>query len=124
SSDLAVADDAEHAMGDGGERIAVEARTEHARRERHAHTVAEALAERTGRRLDARRDTMLGMAGRAAAELAEALQFLHRQVVAGEVEHRVEQHRAVPRREDEAIAAGPPGILGLIAEESGPEHAR
>ena len=39
----------------------------------HADAVGEALAERPGRRLDAGRQAVLGMAGRDAAPLAERL---------------------------------------------------
>ena len=63
--------------------------------ERHADRVGEALAERAGGRLDARRDADLGMARRLAVQLAEVAQLVDRQVVAGEVQQRVEQHRAV-----------------------------
>ena len=57
------------------------ARRHHALGERHADGRGKALAERPGRRLDAERVTMLGMAGRAAAELAETLQFPDRHVL-------------------------------------------
>ena len=48
--------------------------------ERHADRIADALAERPGRRLDAGGEAALGMAGGAAAELAEALQLVERHV--------------------------------------------
>ena len=47
--------------------------------DRHADAVAAALAERAGRRLDAGRVAVLGMAGRAAAPLAEVLDVVERQ---------------------------------------------
>ncbi|MET3215893.1 UNVERIFIED_ORG: hypothetical protein ABIC48_003662 [Burkholderia territorii] len=52
-------------------------------RHRHADGVGEALAERAGRRLDARREAALRMAGREAARLPEAPDLIERQVVAG-----------------------------------------
>ena len=64
--------------------------------------------ERAGGRLDAARMAALGMAGGAAAELAEALDLVDRHVgIAGQVQQRVEQHRAVPGRQHEAVAVGP-----------------
>jgi hypothetical protein len=41
---------------------------------------------------------------------------------AGQVEHRVEQHRGVAGGEDEAIAAGPDRIFGVEAQVTLPER--
>ena len=79
--------------------------------------------ERPGRGLDAEGVPELGMAGRARAQLPEALQLLQRHVrIAGEVEQRVEQHRAVAGREHEAVAVGPVGMLRVELEEPRPQH--
>ena len=48
--------------------------------QRHADRIAEPLAERAGGDLDAARMAALGMAGGAAAELAETLDLGHRHV--------------------------------------------
>ena len=70
--------------------------------------LAEPLAERAGRGLDPGRVPVLGVARGARAELAEALDLVDRHVaVAGQVEQPVEQHRAVPRRQHEAVAVRP-----------------
>ena len=80
--------------------LVAELRGQHALGERHADRVADALAERPGRRLDAARMAALGMAGGAAAELAETLDLVDRHVgIAGQVQQPVEQHRAVPVRQ-------------------------
>src|SRR3989441_5268916 len=55
------------------------------------------------------RETVLRVARRAAAPLAKLLQVLERQVVSGEVEHRVQQHAGVAGREHEAVAPEPVG---------------
>jgi hypothetical protein len=81
----------------------------------HAHGVAGALPKRAGGGLDARRAEGLGMAGGARAPLAEGLELVERQVVAVEVQHRVEQHRAVTGREHETVAVGPLGVLRIVA---------
>ena len=75
--------------------------------EAHADAVREALAERAGRHLDAFGVAELGMAGRRRLPLAEALQLLEREVVAGEVQRRVLEHARVAGAEDEAVAVGP-----------------
>ncbi len=90
--------------------------------DRHADGVREALAERTGRDLDARRVAALGMARRLAAPLAELLQIVERKVVAGDVEQAVEQRRAVAGREHEAIAVGPERIRRMVLEVARPQH--
>jgi hypothetical protein len=61
------------------------------------------------RRLDAGRQAVLGMARASCCAAGEALQVVERQVEAGEVQQRVEQHRAVPGREHEAVAPAPGG---------------
>ena len=92
--------------------------------ERHPDRIAEALAERSGRGFDARREPVLGMPGRARAPLAEVLDVVERQVVAGQVQDRVEQHRSVPAREHEAIAVRPLRRLGHVAQVPGEQLDR
>ena len=80
--------------------------------DRHADRGRETLPERAGGRLDAERVAVFGMARGPGAELPEALELVDRHVrVAGQMEQRVEQHRAVARRQDEAVAVGPMGAL-------------
>ena len=103
---------------------AVEFRRQQALRQRHADGVGEPLAERAGGGLDAGRDAELRMAGGLAVQLTEALELLERQVVAGQVQQRVEQHRAVPGREDEAVAIAPVGIARVVLEIARPQDER
>ena len=84
--------------------------------QRHADRVGDALAERAGGGLDARRDADLGVARRLAVQLAEVAQLAHRQVVAGQVQQRVEQHRAVAVGEHEAVAVGPVRVGRVVAQ--------
>jgi len=44
------------------------------------------------------------------------------QVVAGQVQQRVLQHRAVTVGEHEAVAVGPPGVGRVVPEEIVPQH--
>ena len=65
------------------------------------------------------------MAGGAAAELPEVADLVHRHVgVAGQMQEPVEQHRAVPVRQDETIAVGPVRRLRVEAQELGKQHGR
>ncbi len=70
------------------------------------------------------RHMALGMPGCPAVPLAESLDLLHRQVVARQMEQRVEQHRPVAGRQHEAVAIGPVRISRIVPQESGPEHVR
>ena len=90
--------------------------------DRHAHRVCHALAERPGGGFDAGRVPALRVARRARAPLAERLDLLDRQVVAAQVEQRVQQHGRVAAGEHEAVAVGPVGMRGVVAQEAGPEH--
>ncbi len=98
---------------------AVEARGHHALGERQAHRHRETLAERARGGLDPRRVLALRMPGGGRADLPEVLDVVEREGIAREVEHRVEQHRGVPRRQHEAVAIGPVRIGRVVAH-----HAR
>ena len=77
-------------------------------RDRHADRHREALAQRPGRRFDARRVAVFGVAGGLRTELAKALDLLDRHVgIAKKIERGVEQHRAVSSRKHEAVAIWP-----------------
>ena len=93
-------------------------------RDREADAVREALAERSGRRLDARRVVHLGMAGRLRAPLAELLQLVEREVVAGEMERGVLEDARVAGGEDEAVAVGPVRVRRVVIHHLGVEEVR
>ena len=58
----------------------------------HPHPVPESLPQGTGGDLDARGQAALRMTRSQRSPLAELLQFLERQAVAGQVQQRVQQH--------------------------------
>jgi hypothetical protein len=87
-------------------------------RQGEADAVGEPLAQRARRDLDAGghvHAVALWMARRERAPLAEALELVERQVVARQVQHAVEQHRAVAGGQDEAVAVRPRGSFGLCS---------
>ncbi len=88
----------------------------------HADAHAEALAERAGRDLDAAGVVHLGVPGGHRAPLAERLQVLEGEPEAGEVQHRVEQHRGVAAGEHEPVAVGPVRVLRVVVHDIGPQH--
>ncbi len=82
----AVADEHVGAVIDDRMTGPVELGGEQALGERHADGVGQALPQRAGGGFDARRDADLGMSGRLRVQLPEALDFVERQVVAGQME--------------------------------------
>ena len=91
--------------------------------DRHPDAVREALAERAGGRLDARREAVLGVARRPRAPLAEALEVVERDVVAGQVEDASRAaSTGVPGRQHEAVAVGPVGLARRVAQEAREDH--
>ena len=92
----------------------------------HANTRCDALAERSGRGLDAGDPMIFRMARRAAVELAEAPDVVERNgrvpeifVVSiyglrlGEMQNRPKQHRGVAVRQYEPVAIGPDRVLRI-----------
>ena len=103
--------------------IIAEAGVEQPLGERHADGVGEPLAERAGGGLDPRRMAIFGMAGGAAAELAEALELVEAHAgISRQMQQRIEQHRAMPGREHEAVAIGPVRPRRIEFEEAAPQH--
>ena len=85
--------------------------------DRHADRHGEALPERPGGRLDARRAGNSPDGRRRAAELAEVADVVDRRPrVAGQVEQGVDQHRAVAGRQHEAVAVGPFRIGRIVLQ--------
>ncbi len=103
---------------------AIELGREQAFGERHADRVRQALPQRARRGLHARSQPVLRVTRRLRVQLPKALQLLHRQVVAGEVQERVEQHRTVPVGDDEAVAAGPIWIGRVVTQVPAPQSQR
>jgi hypothetical protein len=62
------------------------------------------------------------MARRLAVELAEVLDLLDRQVIAGQVQQRIQQHRAVAVGNHEAVAVEPLRVGRVVLQEVVPEH--
>src|SRR5581483_6272181 len=81
---ISVTDDRKNAMGKNPG-ILSEARLDMFAGDRHAHPVAETLAERAGCGFHSRRMVVLGMARGKAPQLTEPLYFIERQVVAGKI---------------------------------------
>ena len=88
---------------------------------RKSDAVADSLTERSGRDFDAWRDPALRMAGRAAFQLSKLLEVFEREVIPGQKQQTVEQHAAVPGREDEAIAVGPRRVPGIVPKMTRPQ---
>ena len=101
---------------------AVEALRQQLLRQRHAHGIGQALAQRAGGGFDTGRVAELRVAGGLAVQLPEALELLDRQVVAAQVQQRVDQHRAVAVGQHETVAVEPLRVVRAVAQEVVPEH--
>ena len=118
----AVAEKHEGAVVDDRVTRAIELLGEQLLRQRHAHGVGDALAQRAGGGFDAGRHAHFRVARRARAELAEALELVHRQVVAAQVQQRIQQHRAVAVGNDEAVAVDPARLCRVVAQVMAPQR--
>src|SRR3972149_7250295 len=119
---IAVADDRVTKVIDDCESRPVVAGGQVSFRDGDADAVAETLAQRSRRSLDAGSKAALRMARRSALPLAKLFDLLQRHIVPGEMEHTVEQHRCVSRPLNEAVAIRPRGIFWVMLEEAGPQN--
>ena len=87
-----------------------------------AHGVGDALAQRAGGGFDAGRVADFRVARRAGAELAEVLELLHGQVVAREVQQRIQQHRTVAIAQHKTVAVKPLGVGRVVLEVAAPQR--
>ena len=87
-----------------------------------ADGVGDALTERAGGRLDAGCVADFRVAGGTRAELAEILQIVDRQVVAGQVQQRVDQHRAMAVGKHETVAVRPFRVGRVVPQVAAPQH--
>ena len=101
--------------------LAIEPRREDLLGNRHPDGIRQSLSERTGRRLDPGRITILGVPRRTGLPLAEVPQGLHRHVVDRQMQQRVEQHRAVAVRQYKPVTIRPFGIGRVVAQIVAPE---
>ncbi len=92
--------------------------------DRHADTGGETLTEGAGRHLDPQTVVDLGVPRGVTAPLTEAPKVVETQREPTEVEHRVEQHRAMTVGENEAVTVRPVGAVGVHLEESAPQRDR
>ena len=111
---VAVGADAVRAVVDDLVPGAVVASGQHALGQRHADRVPEALPERPGGRLDARRVVHLRVARRLRPPLPERLQIVDRQVVAGQVQRGVLEDAGVARRQHEPVAVRPVRVARVV----------
>ena len=122
--------DAFHQVAVGAQHVGIviddvlaEFRREQPLGERAPDREGDALAERACRGLDTGGEMILRMARRSGTELAEVLDLIQRHVwIAGEIEQRVEQHRAVAGRKDETVAVRPFRIGRVEFEELREQH--
>lgn len=99
----------------------VEPRPEMGLRNGRPDRVRDTLAERPSRRLNADGHVAFRMARRSTTPLTKRFDVVQRQVVARQVEERIQEHGAVPGREHEAITVWPARIQRVVSETPGPQ---
>ncbi len=103
--------------------LLAELRRQHLLRQRHADRGRNPLAKRTGGGLHSLGAEILGVARGERIDLPEPLDLVQRHVgIAGEIEQRIEQHRAVACRQHEAVAVRPGRRAGVELQELREQH--
>ena len=88
----------------------------------HPDAIGKTLPQRPGGHFHARDKPILRVPRRPALPLPELLEFLQRQVIAGEVKKSIEHGRGVPGREDKTVPVRPPGVAGVVLQKPVPQH--
>ena len=101
---------------------AVELRRQPAFRQSHPDGVGEPLPQRAGGDFHARRQAVFRVAGRLAAPLPEPPQFVQRQVIARQMQQRIQQGRGVAGGKHEAVAVGPLRVGRVVLQEAIPQR--
>ncbi len=105
------------------DQAAAEARGHQPLRQSHPDGGAEPLSQRPGGGLDSRIFAQFRMSGGGGVELAEMLQLLDPHAgIAGQVQQRIQQHRAMPGRQHETIPIRPRRVGGIEFEEAREQH--
>ena len=99
----------------------VKLRRQRALGNRHADGVGQPLAKRAGGCLDAGSIAVFRVAGRFRMELAKVFQFGQRQIVAGQMQQAIQQHRRMTVREHKAVTIIPVRILRIVFKEIIPQ---
>ena len=107
-----------------GRGVGVEHAVDASCRQRHADGVADALAQRAGRDLDAGGVAELGVAGGLGAPGAQRLEVVELEAEAAEVELGVEGDASVAARQHEAVAGDPLGVGRVVAHDLLEEQVR
>ncbi len=111
-----IAGQGDHVMIENRMLRSIEVRFQHLASYRHTHGVADTLPQRTSGGLNPRRVMKLGMAGGLAVELTERFDVGQRQIVATQVEPRIEKHGAVSGRENKTVAVNPTRAFRIVLE--------
>ena len=103
--------------------IVAEARIQQPLGQRHADRRRNALPQRSGGGLDARRMAVFGMTGCLRSPLPECPEFVRcHALVARQVQQRIQQHRAMAGGQHETVAVRPRRIGGIEFEKARKQH--
>ena len=100
----------------------VELRGQHLLGQRHADRVGQTLAQRSGGGFNAWRETVFRVTGGPGMQLPETPDLRHWQVIAGQVQQRVQQHRRVAIGQHEAVAVDPVRVGRVVPQVAAPQH--
>ncbi len=102
--------------------VAVELRSHDLLGHGEADGIGQALTQRTGGGLDARGIAELRVTRGLAVQLAEILQVIDGQVVAGQVQQRIDQHRTMAVGQHEPVTVCPLRVGRTVLQMVAPEH--
>ena len=101
-------------MIDNAVLFGVKPRCKHRFGNRHPDCGRNALTERPGGGFDAGGEAVFGVSCTAGTDLPERADIVKRKIVTGKMQRGIQEHRPVPRRQDEPVAVYPLGIFRIM----------
>ncbi len=119
---IAVRADAVNKMVNNRKTLLIKFRRQMFLRHCHSHAVGKTLPKRSGRDFHAFGHKIFRMSGRLRMKLTEIFQFAHRQIIARQMQKRINQHRTVSGGKQKSIAVKPFRIFRIVTHKLRPQN--
>src|SRR5689334_5872601 len=82
----------------------------------HTHTLTKALPQRTSSHFDAGGESIFRVTRCDTPKLTEVFDVIKRHIIPRQMQQRIQEHRSMPTRKDEAVTSHPFGIAWIMSQ--------